>query len=354
MTSLTGAFTPGIPQTMALRTVHANGYTRHNLPGPFFLYRLYHDGLMFATTITGQRISPHGSYNNPPHRLSTQHGSPTSRAPLYSTPPDWEMLQFLFLLIIYTPLLVLAGIRNYTIDDYYGDSRTAGLPEYGGQWNYGPMCPGCEVQPSPSLVFNGSWHDTTDDHFRPQPQSPSVTLSFTGTAIYVFCVIPDTVAPLVTTTANMTFTLDQAVVGNYVHEPSASIDYLFNVNVFKREELVDGPHTLLIEAQYESYMAFDYAIYTFVGEPQSNKTTSTVTIPTTVTRTSTLSSTSSSVTKLPTSISSSPVDTVAPGLTSSSSSTTNLADQTSNSIPPSTPSKRRVRRLWIPHALALE
>ncbi|EIN07894.1 hypothetical protein PUNSTDRAFT_27065, partial [Punctularia strigosozonata HHB-11173 SS5] len=154
-------------------------------------------------------------------------------------------------------------VMNYTIDDLYGDSRTGKLPGYLGGWNYGPNCPGCTVQPNGTMAFNGSWHDATRTN---DPSPRSVTMNFTGSAIYVFCIVPNTVAPAVrgghiTTAANMTFTLNQTVVGTYVHEPDPSNIFLYNVNVHSSEGLTPGTHSLLIEANNESYIAFDYAIY---------------------------------------------------------------------------------------------
>ena len=73
--------------------------------------------------------------------------------------------------------LAKALVVNRTIDDHYGDSVTGRLPVYSGEWDYGPTCPECSVQPSLQDVFMSSWHETTSSS---QYAHDTVTLLFNG------------------------------------------------------------------------------------------------------------------------------------------------------------------------------
>ncbi|KAH9922672.1 uncharacterized protein B0H18DRAFT_508440 [Fomitopsis serialis] len=172
--------------------------------------------------------------------------------------------------LIVVLFLILTGARaaqagtptNRTIDDYYGDSATGVTPTYSTGWNYGPGCSVCLIQPVPGETFDQSWHDVTASPTDPAPKI--ITLSFTGTAVWVYGVVPNYVASA-TTFVNVSFELDGESVGLYTHAPSQSTDYMYNVTLYSNTALANGQHTLVMTPQRESspsYLAFDWAQYT--------------------------------------------------------------------------------------------
>ncbi|EED77922.1 predicted protein [Postia placenta Mad-698-R] len=180
------------------------------------------------------------------------------------------------------PVIVLLFLPRFlasqtirTIDDHYGDSVTGVVPVYGNVWNYGPTCPGCMVQPNPELVFDRSWHDATAHPGDPEPHD--VTLTFTGTAIWVFCPMPGYISEWVTTFVNISFALDGKADGTYT-SPGTGPDILYNITVYSKMGLPNTQHTLVITPQYDvnpSYIAFDYAMYMYEDvETPSNTNTS--------------------------------------------------------------------------------
>ncbi|KAJ7625524.1 hypothetical protein FB45DRAFT_921658 [Roridomyces roridus] len=157
----------------------------------------------------------------------------------------------------------VAVVTNRTIDDTYGDPITGFMPFYApaSQWNP-TNCTGCFVQPDPSQLFNGTRHDTTSND-----GTSSLTLQFTGTAIYLFCVVPNTIpntSPPTITRYDLQFTLDNAVVGTYVHPSDGSLDFQYKVPVLSVQNLTNTSHLLLAETQSQgSFFMFDFAMYTF-------------------------------------------------------------------------------------------
>ncbi|KZT74171.1 hypothetical protein DAEQUDRAFT_761607 [Daedalea quercina L-15889] len=164
---------------------------------------------------------------------------------------------------------VLAAATNRTIDDTYGDSVTGALPSYSESWNIGQECTGCRVQPSPSDVFRGSWHDTTSDN--PNTTTHSVTLSFQGTAIWVYCVLVNSGEAYITIYSNMSFELDGSLAGTFSHVPNPDAQqYLYNQTVFGKTGLSNTDHTLVMTAELgseASVLLFDWAMYTFDNDP---------------------------------------------------------------------------------------
>ncbi|KZT68205.1 hypothetical protein DAEQUDRAFT_712398 [Daedalea quercina L-15889] len=166
------------------------------------------------------------------------------------------------LLLLIVCRLTLAAVTNRTIDDEYGDSVTGRRPIYDGPWNYGPACPGCFVQPSPKDVFMSSWHDTTTSL---QNDHQTISLLFNGTAVWVYCVVPNYVQSA-TTFVNISFNLDGAPVGTYMHQPDESSDvYSYNVTVYSNTDLANTQHTLVmwaVQGSGPSLLLFDWAEYT--------------------------------------------------------------------------------------------
>ncbi|CDO74422.1 hypothetical protein BN946_scf184867.g20 [Trametes cinnabarina] len=164
---------------------------------------------------------------------------------------------------------VLASAVNRTIDDQNGDSVTGVVPSYSpaGDWSQGSTCSGCFIHLDTSQTFQGTWHDTTHT---PGDSDPRViTAQFTGTAVYVYNVLANTV-PWTTTFTSITFTLDGKNVGQFVHVPTDSTDFQYNVPVFASDNLPNTDHTIVIEANgatNSSLVLFDYIVYTFEDDP---------------------------------------------------------------------------------------
>ncbi|KAF7373245.1 hypothetical protein MSAN_00533400 [Mycena sanguinolenta] len=169
---------------------------------------------------------------------------------------------------VYTPGCISA-VSNRTIDDVYGDAVTGLHPSYGppqAPWNsvVDNNCTACLVQPDAAQTVDHSWHDVTADG-----ATYAVTIQFTGTAIYFFGIVPNTVPghPLVTRAINTTFSLDGASAGSYVHFPDpTTTSMLYHVPMLAVDNLSNTAHTLVAQAHNLSLLIFDYAIYTFDDE----------------------------------------------------------------------------------------
>ncbi|KAL1951102.1 hypothetical protein VTO73DRAFT_251 [Trametes versicolor] len=171
---------------------------------------------------------------------------------------------------------------NRTIDDEKGDSVTGEVPVYtpDGSWSQGSTCSGCFIQLDPSQTFDGTWHDSTHTPGDAEPRV--ITAHFTGTAVYVFNAIANTV-PFTTTLTNLTFTLDGDPIGQFVHTPSDSTDFQYNVLVLARTGLSNITHTIVIEATGDtnsSLVLFDYIVYTFEEDVSDPTITVTASAPT--------------------------------------------------------------------------
>ncbi|KAH9831188.1 uncharacterized protein C8Q71DRAFT_715813 [Rhodofomes roseus] len=160
---------------------------------------------------------------------------------------------------------------NRTIDDYLGDSATGARPVFSPGWNYGPTCPGCYVQPDIALTFDRSWHDTTVSVYS---VTTNISIEFTGTALWVYGIVPNYVRNA-NTLVNVSFALDGAPAGNYTHQPSSSTEFFYNVTLFSTTALENVAHTLVMTPQgtaEASYLAFDWAEYTYEEEVVSSST----------------------------------------------------------------------------------
>ncbi|KAI0754144.1 hypothetical protein C8Q80DRAFT_1094165, partial [Daedaleopsis nitida] len=154
-----------------------------------------------------------------------------------------------------------AILTNRTIDDLDGDSVTGAVPQYvpaDSGWNQGSLCPGCFVQLDRDQLFHGTWSDATVPRDATDPWS--ITLHFTGTAIYVFNALANNV-PNARTDQNMKFVLDGQQVGSFAHPATSSTDKEYRVLVFSQTGLKNSAHTFVIQPQPDSNILFDYAMY---------------------------------------------------------------------------------------------
>lgn len=81
--------------------------------------------------------------------------------------------------------------------------------------------------------------------------------------MYAFCILANNV-PSATTLTNLTFTLDGAQVGTFVHVPTSSPDYQYNFPVYANASIPGGRHLFTISIAGDtnsSVVVFDYLMY---------------------------------------------------------------------------------------------
>ncbi|OCH86684.1 hypothetical protein OBBRIDRAFT_737541 [Obba rivulosa] len=168
-------------------------------------------------------------------------------------------------------VLVAATPFNISIDDSMGDPFTGEQWSYypPNLWNVGQNCSGCTAHPDPSDAYLNTWHDSTfypQPGISPEPNVPTTaTITFNGTALYVYCMIAhSSVSPDGNT--DMTFMIDNEIVGGYAEAPTGQMSYDYNILVYSNDALVPGFHTFtLINGHVngnKSLVLLDYAMYT--------------------------------------------------------------------------------------------
>ena len=179
-------------------------------------------------------------------------------------PPLHEVL-LLFILAIPCKC---ADLFYRTIDDQTGDSVTGAVPLYApaDSWKAGPQClndSSCpQSQLDPSQCFSQTWHVSTSG------SSPrSVTAPFSGTAVYVFGVLDNSLSSTNAAT-NLIFELDGVQVGSFLHAPTGSAGYQYNTILYANDSIADGEHTIVIltSSVDDSLFIFDHINYTFVND----------------------------------------------------------------------------------------
>lgn len=170
--------------------------------------------------------------------------------------------------------LALGALVNRTIDDTFGDSETGDLPSFypaSGVWKRGQDCGDCYIKSDPARSFRESWTEATV----PANTASGIRMQFDGTAIYVFFTLADFRAVGVTTLTECTFTVDGGSPTPYrfaseLTPPREERQQLYQQLVFSMTGLSPGSHSLTIETDTgvdQSYVNFDYAIYTHDDDP---------------------------------------------------------------------------------------
>ncbi|KAI0270583.1 hypothetical protein BC834DRAFT_521251 [Gloeopeniophorella convolvens] len=105
--------------------------------------------------------------------------------------------------------------------------------------------------------------DSDDAGFVDHPVS--VQLNFTGSAIYLYCILPLGLPPNPNSTPtfmNLSFTLDNQSAGSFLHTGAANTGgFQPNVSVFSRTGLADSAHTLLVNLGPDSVFLFDFYVF---------------------------------------------------------------------------------------------
>ncbi|PIL26135.1 hypothetical protein GSI_11890 [Ganoderma sinense ZZ0214-1] len=118
--------------------------------------------------------------------------------------------------------------------------------------------------------------DSDDAGFVDTPVSAQ--LSFTGSAVYVYALIPLGAAPANSTPTfmNLTFLLDSHPAGIYQHSGTASASgFLPSQPIFVQTGLPETPHNLTVQIGPDSVLLLDYILFTKTasGDAETSSTT---------------------------------------------------------------------------------
>ncbi|KAF9463808.1 hypothetical protein BDZ94DRAFT_1308514 [Collybia nuda] len=170
---------------------------------------------------------------------------------------------------------------SVTVDDSSPDPRTGKSIAYSpaSAWNSATVCqkgPGkCTAAPNKDTLNEGTWHESTfnpvDNSSNDFPNTPlTATVQFDGTAVYVYCVLALTTSGP-SGNSDMTFVIDNKVVGNFVKPAPNSPGYQYNALVYSNELLPPGPHELrIVNGRIngtKSLIIIDRIVYTFETDP---------------------------------------------------------------------------------------
>ncbi|KAH8834248.1 hypothetical protein DL96DRAFT_1579972 [Flagelloscypha sp. PMI_526] len=152
----------------------------------------------------------------------------------------WYALQVLALF-----LYVSAKPCNRTVDDYDIGSQYHPSLVYSEGWQNSTICRGCTAKPNATEALRRTWHDTT---FKPGVNGSlkaSVSLSFHGTAVYVFFILP-----LTTSSPNghvsCTISIDGEDEDQFSHSPPGTPGYIYDSLVYSQLNLSNSTHNLTI------------------------------------------------------------------------------------------------------------
>ncbi|KAJ7898050.1 hypothetical protein B0H13DRAFT_2521205 [Mycena leptocephala] len=156
-------------------------------------------------------------------------------------------------------VLLTRAIHNYTIDD------ASPLITYNA-----PVLERNITAFDSHLLWDG-----TITYIAPAPvSSPTISIPFNGTAIYIFVAYPGLVEPA---PSGFTVLIDGVPSGNWAAKESA---LLYHHLVYHDATLPDAPHTLVMQIQPGWELYFDYAIYTSNVDPPPASMSPPTTIPT--------------------------------------------------------------------------
>lgn len=118
--------------------------------------------------------------------------------------------------------------------------------------------------PSQNTTRRGRNHSILDSDAGDSDDTPvTAQFTFNGTAIYIYCIQPEGFSSVSPTAMNLTFTLDNQLVGTYIHETSnTTAEPTPHFNVFSKKNLTPSPHVLQASLGVNSVFLIDYMIYT--------------------------------------------------------------------------------------------
>jgi len=168
-------------------------------------------------------------------------------------------------ILVFTLVGAGASQSTYTIDD------SSNAVTYNGNWI--TQDGNGFAQPDHSLVYDGTWHDSTRDVAPSPPVSFDIT--FSGSGITLYCILFSTPYPedgtgRVTAITNLSFSLDNnPSTPSYVstYRQTASYTYYYNTIVYDNQQIPNGTHVLTALVQPDSVVLFDYANVYLLGAP---------------------------------------------------------------------------------------
>ncbi|KLO18721.1 hypothetical protein SCHPADRAFT_935981 [Schizopora paradoxa] len=140
---------------------------------------------------------------------------------------------------------VLCALQNVSIDDTNGDEMTGRQITYNpaNKWSLGPSCQTCEAKVSPaSEAFDQTWHDTSFIKGGPLISASAI---FTGSAVYVVCILTGT-SQDPNGNSDMVFFIDGVEDNRFQQGPNGNPDYQFNSVVYSNESLTMESHNITI------------------------------------------------------------------------------------------------------------
>ncbi|KZV79020.1 hypothetical protein EXIGLDRAFT_846928 [Exidia glandulosa HHB12029] len=162
-------------------------------------------------------------------------------------------------------------LLNLTIDDTYGDARSGARPHYQSPTFWSPRAEGDECGDCLVIDFTQLFNHTFHDYTTLAGEiPPNVSFSFNGTAVWIYCVLANTVAQLGSNTeTHLVFYLDAELepVARFDRLPTNDIGLLYNQVVYENNALAPGEHRLSISSPSTaggsaSLFLFDYVLYT--------------------------------------------------------------------------------------------
>ncbi|KIP04305.1 hypothetical protein PHLGIDRAFT_201552 [Phlebiopsis gigantea 11061_1 CR5-6] len=161
-----------------------------------------------------------------------------------------------------------AQLSNHTVDDGGADSFTGAMISYSNytEWNFGPRCVACIAHLDPEKVHNHTWHDATYDGSEDIFSLPqNATFKFTGSALYVYGVISNTVDITGTSNTGISFFIDNESVGQFSHFSDGSNAYKYHVLLYANTSLPHKEHCFKLQNGHiggsASLILLDYIIY---------------------------------------------------------------------------------------------
>ncbi|KAK0472181.1 hypothetical protein IW261DRAFT_1509427 [Armillaria novae-zelandiae] len=160
---------------------------------------------------------------------------------------------------------ILGRLVNATIDDqslslfYYPEDA----------WNDSKYpCQKCTAHPDASMAINSTWHDSTfDQDAKISPNEVRrVSTMFNGTAIYVKCILAKTTSSP-TGNSDMSFYIDDDLVGQFSHTAPGEPGFEYNVTVYANSSIPPGMHRFTVQNGHvggsKSLLLFDAFIYSY-------------------------------------------------------------------------------------------
>ncbi|KAF5332931.1 hypothetical protein D9758_015968 [Tetrapyrgos nigripes] len=193
---------------------------------------------------------------------------------------------------LFTTPLTSAVLMNRTVDDTFGDGQGTTI-QYQGVWN-NANCSTCVAKPTqapgdPSVpVYDQTWHD--GQYHGGDPLTASLT--FNGTAVYVYIVLVNAFPSGHIPTSNLSFYIESELVGIFTRILSSQLSkiirkvgtfvkngsdlgtpYQYNVPVYVNESLPYKTHNFtLVNGYIDSLILLDKMVYTYDDGLSANTT----------------------------------------------------------------------------------